>query len=135
MNICIHRGAHQIGGTCIELESQGKRLVLGLPGHPVSCMITFMLFAGLIIDSMLGKEEIGPRRGQAWLSAPISLKPKRRKFLRGILQETDGRLMVEPFHAQQSSVMKSMVTANVLIDSPEGVTELKAGRLVDIVYI
>ena len=33
MNICIHRGAHQIGGTCIELESQGHYLILdiGLP--------------------------------------------------------------------------------------------------------
>lgn len=33
MRICIHRGAREIGGTCIELESQGKRLVLdvGLP--------------------------------------------------------------------------------------------------------
>jgi ribonuclease J len=33
MRVCIHRGAHQIGGTCIELEYQGKRLVLdvGVP--------------------------------------------------------------------------------------------------------
>ena len=33
MKICIHRGAHQIGGSCVELESQGKRLLvdLGLP--------------------------------------------------------------------------------------------------------
>jgi len=33
MKICIHRGTKEIGGTCIELESQGKRLVLdvGLP--------------------------------------------------------------------------------------------------------
>jgi len=33
MRVCIHRGAHQIGGTCIEIESQGKRIVLdvGLP--------------------------------------------------------------------------------------------------------
>jgi ribonuclease J len=33
MRICIHRGAKEIGGTCVELESQGKRLVLdvGLP--------------------------------------------------------------------------------------------------------
>jgi len=30
MNVCIHRGAHQIGGTCIELESEGKRLVLDI---------------------------------------------------------------------------------------------------------
>ena len=112
---------------------QGKRFVLGLPGHPVSCMVTFKLFAGLLIDTMLGKEETGLRRRQAFLSVPIRLKPARRKFLRGILEETDGRVTVQPFHAQESSILKSMVSANVLIDAPEGVTELKAGSLVDVI--
>ena len=33
MRICIHRGTHEIGGTCVEIEAQGQRLVLevGLP--------------------------------------------------------------------------------------------------------
>src|SRR5215470_16302231 len=33
MRVCIHRGAKEVGGTCVEIESQGKRLVLdvGLP--------------------------------------------------------------------------------------------------------
>jgi len=33
MRVCIHRGAHQIGGTCVEIEAQGKRIILdiGLP--------------------------------------------------------------------------------------------------------
>ena len=33
MKVCIHRGAHQIGGTCIELQDQGKSLLLdiGMP--------------------------------------------------------------------------------------------------------
>jgi Cft2 family RNA processing exonuclease len=33
MRACIHRGTKEIGGTCVELESQGKRIVLdvGLP--------------------------------------------------------------------------------------------------------
>jgi mRNA degradation ribonuclease J1/J2 len=33
MRFCIHRGTQEIGGTCVEIESQGKRLVLdvGLP--------------------------------------------------------------------------------------------------------
>lgn len=34
MKICIRRGAKQIGGTCIEIESQGKRLVLDI-GQPL----------------------------------------------------------------------------------------------------
>lgn len=114
---------------------QGKRFVLGLPGHPVSCMVTFLLFAGYLIDTMLGKENIGPRRGRAFLASRLRMKPDRRKFFRGLLSETDGRLTVTPFRAQESSVLKSMVNANVLIDSPEGTTELKAGSLVDIIYL
>ena len=33
MRVCIHRGTNEIGGTCVEIESQGARLVLdaGLP--------------------------------------------------------------------------------------------------------
>jgi len=33
MRVCIHRGTHEIGGTCVEIEAQGKRIVLdvGLP--------------------------------------------------------------------------------------------------------
>jgi len=33
MRLCIHRGTHEIGGTCIEIEAHGKRIILdvGLP--------------------------------------------------------------------------------------------------------
>jgi len=36
MRFCIHRGTHEIGGTCVEIEAQGKRIVLdiGLPLWP-----------------------------------------------------------------------------------------------------
>jgi len=114
---------------------QGRRFVLGLPGHPVSCMVTFVLFAGPLIDAMLGRAAGGLRRGRATLTTPLRLKPDRRKFLRGMLREADGHLTVEPFPAQQSSVLQSMVAADVLIDCHEGVTELQAGSLVDIVHL
>ncbi len=33
MKVCIHRGTNEVGGTCIEIESQGKRIAVdvGLP--------------------------------------------------------------------------------------------------------
>ena len=33
MNICIHRGSNQIGGSCVEIEQDGQRIILdiGLP--------------------------------------------------------------------------------------------------------
>ena len=35
MRVCIHRGTQEVGGTCIEIASQGKRLVLDL-GQPLN---------------------------------------------------------------------------------------------------
>ena len=46
MRACIHRGAQQIGGTCIELESEGKRLLLDL---------------GLPLDAAPGSQQELPR--------------------------------------------------------------------------
>ena len=36
MQVIIHRGAKEIGGTCVEVEAQGKRLVLDI-GQPLDC--------------------------------------------------------------------------------------------------
>ena len=38
MKVCIRRGAHEIGGSVVELECSGERLVLdaGLPLNPQS---------------------------------------------------------------------------------------------------
>lgn len=36
MRVCIRRGAKQIGGTCVEIESQGRRLVLDI-GQSLDC--------------------------------------------------------------------------------------------------
>ena len=36
MRVCIRRGSHQIGGTCIEIESQGSRIILDI-GQPLDC--------------------------------------------------------------------------------------------------
>jgi ribonuclease J len=38
MKACIHRGSKEIGGTCIELESQGQRIILDI-GCPLDCTV------------------------------------------------------------------------------------------------
>ncbi|CAN0621699.1 protein of unknown function [Burkholderia multivorans] len=37
MRVCIHRGSKQIGGSCIELEAKGQRIVLDL--EPVRFLV------------------------------------------------------------------------------------------------
>ena len=39
MRVRIHRGTHEIGGTCIEVEASGKRIVLDI-GLPLESELT-----------------------------------------------------------------------------------------------
>ncbi len=112
---------------------QNDRFIMGLPGNPVSCMVTFELFVRPILDVMLGKSEVGPRRGRARLMEEVRLKPERRKFLRGRLHEEDGCLYVQLFKAQESGILRSMVESDVLVDVPDQVTRLRKGSMVDLV--
>jgi len=48
MQVCIHRGTHQIGGTCVEIEAQGKRIILDI---------------GLLLDSELPDVPLPPVSG------------------------------------------------------------------------
>lgn len=111
------------------------RFILGLPGNPVSCMVCFELFAGPILAAMLGRKERGLRRGSACLVEGRDLKPGRRKFLRGRLNETEGRLYVALFADQESGILRSMVESDVLVDVPGGTDRLETGSMVDILYL
>jgi len=109
--------------------------VLALPGNPVSCMVCFELFVRPLLDVMLGKQEIGPRRGRAILMQDARMKPTRRKFLRGRLIEKGSRLYVKSASSQQSGVLRSMIESDVLIDIPENIEKVPAGSEVDIIYL
>ncbi|MEI6167706.1 MAG: MBL fold metallo-hydrolase [bacterium] len=89
MKVCIHRGAHQIGGTCIELESQGKRLVLDI-GQPLdspdSASVEMPQVKGLEApdDSLLGIVLSHPHQDHYGLAFRV---PKNVPFLMGAASE------------------------------------------------
>jgi molybdopterin molybdotransferase len=114
---------------------QGKRFVLGLPGNPVSCMVTFELFVRPLLDVMLGKKEVGLRSGSACVVEGRKLKAGRRKFLRGSLHEKEGRLYVWLATDQESGILRSMVESDVLVDVPDEVDRLETGSMVNILYL
>ena len=108
---------------------------MGLPGNPVSCMVTFELFTRPVIDVMLGKREVGAVRGTAVLMNDARIKPDRRKFLRGKIIEVDGVNHVQLFHAQQSGILRSMVETDALVDIPADITRIRADSEVDVIYL
>jgi molybdopterin molybdotransferase len=106
-------------------------LVFGLPGNPVSAMVTFHLLARPALRALAGGKP-SDARARAVLDAPIGLSPAREQALRCRLRAADDGWHVEPTKAQGSHVLTSMLGAGALALVPPGEGTLAAGERVDI---
>lgn len=93
---------------------------IGLPGNPVSAMVTFELFVRPAIRKMLGARRLFRRPVPAVLEEPISIQARLTHFLRAVLHvREDGRLGVRLTGPQGSAILTSMAKANALLVVPE----------------
>jgi molybdopterin molybdotransferase len=102
-------------------------LVFGLPGNPVSAMVTFMLFARPAIAAMQGAAHEAPRV-TARLAEPIPRQPERDECVRVIL--SDG--VATPTGPQGSHQLRSMLRADGLAIVTAGRGEAEAGTQVEV---
>jgi molybdenum cofactor synthesis domain-containing protein len=121
-------------GKPVVLSTLRGRLVFGLPGNPVSCMVSFQLFVAPAIRKAMGQTSgILPPIVRMPLAAPMTSKGDRRTYMRVRVAAEGGALAAHPMRAQGSGVSTSMLGANGFAVMAEGVTRLKAGGLVDVV--
>ena len=94
---------------------------IGLPGNPVSTMVTFELFARPLIRRLLGATLPFRRTVPVRVGEPIELGPPLRHFLRVIVtpEEPDGSLVARLTGPQGSGILTSMARANALLIVPE----------------
>ncbi|WP_454062008.1 molybdopterin molybdotransferase MoeA [Candidatus Nitrospira salsa] len=109
-----------------------RSLAFGLPGNPVSSMVTFDQLVRLAILKMGGHRSFQRPVVKAVFQETFSKHTDRRHFLRGILQHEDGVLTVRTTGGQGSGILTSMVKANGLIDVPEDVEHLNPGDMVSV---
>ncbi len=102
-------------------------LAFGLPGNPVSSMITFEQLVRLAVMKMGGYRHLDRPVVEAEFQETFSKHPDRRHFLRGILERKNGTLVVRTTGSQGSGILTSMVKANGLIDIPEEVERVNPG--------
>lgn len=110
---------------------QGK-LAFGLPGNPVSSMVTFEQLVRPAILKMNGHRTYGRPLVQAVIQEKFSKRTDRRHFLRGVLTREEGVFKVRTTGAQGSGILTSMVKANCLIDIPVEVERVNPGDLVTV---
>jgi len=116
--------------------SSGRSVpLLGLPGNPVSAMVSFELFARPAILKMLGKTRLDKPTVEATLLDEITRKDNRRHYLRVMLEERDGGYFARLTGDQGSGILLSMVRAQGLAVIPEDVDHLPAGARVQVMML
>jgi molybdopterin molybdotransferase len=117
----------------VVLADLGGRPYFGLPGNPVSSMISFLLFVRPAIRAALGCDPpFDLPTANVVLDEPVRARGDRRAYLRARLRFQDGQLRARPMAMarQGSSVLSSMLGANGLIVVEPGGADLAAGSKV-----
>lgn len=118
-------------GKPIAFGHLGRAAFFGLPGNPVSTMVTFYQIVQPALDRLAGGEPRLPMALMVRTGERLLKGPGRREFQRGRL-ETDaaGELVVRAAAPQGSGILRSMSLANCFIVLPEDSGPVEAGEQV-----
>lgn len=100
--------------------SEGVRLIFGLPGFPVSSLVSFEVFVRPALRRLQGDAHPDRTRVRVVLRDPIRPPPDRPEYQRVIVGWEDGRLVAQSTGGQGSSRLLSLRGANALIHVPPG---------------
>jgi molybdopterin molybdotransferase len=110
----------------------GRRVPhIGLPGNPVSSMVTFELFGRAAIYKQSGREGWERPVLRVVVEDRIVNSDGRRFLARGIVRQEEGRYIASLTGPQGSGILTSMALANALVVCPEDVPSLKPGDEAD----
>jgi molybdopterin molybdotransferase len=118
-------------------DDEGREVLLfGLPGNPVSSLVTFELFVRPVIRRLAGHADvIGRELVRARLVQAASKAPGRRAFLRVRLEESPHGWQAHLAGGQESHVLSALAVADGLAVVPEDVTRAEAGTEVEVIRL
>ncbi|OJY66809.1 MAG: molybdopterin molybdenumtransferase MoeA [Sphingobium sp. 66-54] len=103
----------------------GKATVLGLPGNPISSMVTGALFLLPLVRHLAGADDPLPHPQPARLGAAMPAVGGRANYIRATL--ADG--VVTPLAFQDSAAMQAAAAANALLIRPAGAPAAQPGEI------
>jgi len=109
--------------------------VLGLPGNPVSVMVSFEMFVRPALLKMQGRTDLVRPSVEATLVDAVPRKDERRHYLRVHVERQAGIYRAHLTGGQGSGMLSSMVKANGLAIIPEDWTHAEAGSQVSLILI
>lgn len=110
-------------GKPLLVARLGRQIVLGLPGNPASSYVTAFLFLLPVLRALQGAARPFPIAIPLPLASPLPAGQDRREFLRACL--VDGETV--PLAERDSSALRTLAVANLLIDRPIGALAAPGG--------
>ncbi len=122
-------------GKPLAFGRVGDAWFFGLPGNPVSTIVTWLLIAKPAIMNLCGANLSPKVRLTARLTSPLHHSPGRAEYQRGFYRasEEGPTLDVEVNGHQASNRLTSFASANCLIEVPSECGDVEAGQLVQII--
>jgi molybdopterin molybdotransferase len=121
-------------GKPLMFGTLGALKVLGLPGNPVSTIVTALLFLKPAVERMLGLAGVEPAREVALLGKDMPANDTRQDYVRArLVTSAEGGKVATPFSPQDSSMLSLIARADCLIVRKPHAPEAKAGDVVDII--
>jgi molybdopterin molybdotransferase len=116
--------------TWFGVPAAGHPLVFGLPGNPVSAVVTFSLFVAPALAALQGGPAPAPPRATALLGVDVRRNPGREQMIRVRLSDEDDGVWAYPNGGQGSHILTSLLGADALALIPSGEGELPRGSTV-----
>ena len=114
-------------GKPLAFGVRGRTLVFGLPGNPVSSLVSSVLFVLPALRALQGERDPEPRYDRGVLARAVVPDPRRDELVRARLTRDGG---LEPLSGQESHMIVRTAGANALVYVPTGSEELPTGSAV-----
>ena len=122
-------------GKPVTFGTLHNRPFFGLPGNPVSALVTFELFVRPVIRMMMASHHWQRRVLSLPLYQPFSEVHDRRHYVRSRLVQDGDRLYVWPYQKQDSAVQSSWREAEALMVVPENSGPYRSGEVLPVILL
>jgi molybdopterin molybdotransferase len=125
--VAIRPGRPAVFGKC------GEKFVFGLPGNPVSTMVTFELFVVPAVDLLSGADARGLPMVEARLGEAMNEKPGLTHFLPARMEGQGAEREVKALKWQGSGDVSALGRANFFVVVPAEKEKLDVGERVEVI--
>ena len=133
-NVIVH-GVSIRPGSPTTFGMRNNKYFLGLPGFPVSSLLSFSFFGLPIILHMMGSVNVSFLKVKAFLAESFSSVKGKTEFLRVSLDYTDGKIVAKPIRVTGSSLLHTLSQSDGIVIFDDETEKISKNEIVNVVII